>query len=208
MRRHADSRILAGRLTATVTRALPVSDSLSRPVRWHHWRRFRTTQIPRALRPWLLDPGSLTRQLTQLAGGDFRVERLSQSWRRPRLDERLLLGLGHGEWALVREVILWGRGEPWVYARSVLPVRTLTGDLYRLRRLQNSSLGSLLFRQRGLQRTPFQLTCIDARTLPPRLAGDGALWGRRSRFELGDRPLIVGEIFLPAFAPSQPPRGR
>ncbi len=181
--------------------------------RWRHWRQFRATELPLALRPWLLDPGSLTRHLTQEAGGDFRVERLSQQWQRPRVDEQRLLGLRGGEWALVREVVLWGRGEPWVYARSVLPVRTLTGDLYRLRRLQNSSLGSLLFRQRGLQRTPFQLTRFDARTLPSRFAAKGLysntlLWGRRSRFELRGRPLIVGEIFLPAFTPLQPPRGR
>lgn len=177
-------------------------------IHWQNWRRYRASELPRALRPWLLDPGSLTRHLTQLADGDFRVERLSQRWQRPRLDEQRLLGLRNGEWALVREVVLWGRGEPWVYARSVLPVRTLSGDLYRLRRLQNSSLGSLLFRQRGLQRTPFQLARIDARALPSRFAAATLLWGRRSRFELSGRPLIVGEIFLPAFRPAQPPHGR
>ena len=179
-----------------------------RIARWRPWRQFRATELPPSLRPWLLDPGSLTRHLTQAAHGDFRVERLSQRWQRPHLDEQRLLGLRGGEWALVREVVLWGCGEPWVYARSVLPVRTLSGDLYRLRRLQNSSLGSLLFRQRGLTRTPFQLAQIDSRRLPPRFAADSILWGRRSRFELDDRPLIVGEIFLPAFQPARPPQGR
>jgi chorismate--pyruvate lyase len=178
------------------------------PPRWHDWRHYRTTALPPRLRPWLLDPGSLTRHLTLEADGDFRVERLFQRWQRPQLSERRRLGLRPGEWSLVREVILWVRGEPWVYARSILPASTLTGDLHRLRRLQNSSLGSLLFRQRGLQRAPFELARVDGRKLPAALACDDMLWGRRSRFELDGRPLIVGEIFLPAFQPRRAPRGR
>lgn len=209
MRPGGDCRILAGRIDYSLrVSVLSVTVAPDRAARWRPWRQFRAASLPRGLRSWLLDPGSLTRHLTQEADGDFRVERLSQQWQRPRLDEQRLLGLRAGEWALVREVVLWGRGEPWVYARSVLPVRTLTGDLYRLRRLQNSSLGSLLFRQRGLQRTPFQLARIDATTLPPRFAANDLLWGRRSRFELRGRPLIVGEIFLPAFEPARPPHGR
>lgn len=191
------------------SRTLYAATPLDRaPPRWHHWRHYRATALPPRLRPWLLDPGSLTRHLTLEASGDFRVERLRQNWQCPRLSEQRCLGLRPGEWSLVREVVLWGRGEPWVYARSILPASTLIGDLHRLRHLQNSSLGSLLFRQRGLRRAPFQLARIDGRKLPAALACDELLWGRRSRFELDGRPLIVGEIFLPAFQPRRAPRGR
>lgn len=179
------------------------------PLHWRPWRHYRAGELPPQLRPWLLDPGSLTSHLTLEADGEFRVQRLRQAWGRPQLSEQRSLGLRNGEWALIREVILWGKGQPWVYARSVLPVRSLRGDLYRLRRLQERSLGSLLFRQPGLRRTPFELARVDGQWLPaPLTAAGGPLWGRRSRFELGGRRLIVGEIFLPAFQPRRGPQGR
>jgi chorismate--pyruvate lyase len=136
--------------------------------------------------------------LIEASSGDFRVERIAQDWRRPSLSEAQLLDITADNRALVREVILWGRGEPWVYGRSIMPVRSLCGDLRRLRRLQNSSLGALLFSYPNLQRTPFQLARIDGNTLPEAIRSDAMLWGRRSRFELQQRPLIVSEVFLPA----------
>ncbi len=159
---------------------------------------------PRWLRPWLLAEGSLTKMLVAVSGGDFRVERIAQDWRRPSLSEARLLGIAADQLCLVREVILWGCGEPWVYARSIMPARSLSGDLRRLRRLQNSSLGTLLFRYPQLHRTPFQLAPINGNSLPSRLRYDTELWGRRSRFELRRRALIVSEIFLPAFLTRQP----
>lgn len=185
---------------------MPYSAPSRRPhLPWRPWRHYRSAELPPRLRPWLLDPGSLTRHLTQAAGGAFRVQRLRQAWGLPQLSEQRSLGLRSGEWALIREVILWGGDQPWVFARSVLPVRSLRGDLYRLRRLQERSLGTLLFSQPQLRRTPFELARVDGLWLPAPLAAPGTLWGRRSRFELGGRRLIVGEIFLPGFQPEGPP---
>jgi chorismate lyase len=149
--------------------------------------------------PWLLAEGSLTRLLIAASAGDFRVERIAQQWQRPTLSEARLLGLIPSSRALVREVILWGCGEPWVYGRSILPAQSLCGDLRRLRQLQNSSLGTLLFQYPDLHRAPFQLSPIDGETLPAPISCVATLWGRRSRFELQRRALIVSEVFLPAF---------
>jgi chorismate lyase len=178
-----------------------------RPPRWLNWRRIRPPGLPQDLRPWLLDPGSLTRHLIQASGGDFQVEVLAQRWRRPTLSEARLLDIDTRALALIREVILRGRGQPWVYGRSVMPAQCLRGDLRRLRKLRSSSLGALLFRYPQLQRTPFELARIDARSqLPARLRSDHRLWARRSRFELNGRALIVSETFLPAFDPDYSPR--
>jgi len=174
--------------------------------RWHHWRRFLRTELPATLRPWLLDPGSLTRHLIAASGGAFRVQLLAQTWQRPTLAEAALLGLDHRALALVREVILHGRGAPWVYGRSVLPEQCLRGDLRRLRKLRDSSLGSMLFTYPQLRRAPFELARVDGRWLPHGLACHALLWGRRSRFELDERALIVSETFLPAFAPDYTPQ--
>ena len=144
---------------------LPPSAAL---LRWRDGRQFLRPQLPALLRPWLFAEGSLTQRLIAASGGDFRVRLLSQSWRRPVLAEARLVDLAPTAHALVREVILYGAGQAWVYARSILPVQTLTGDLRRLRKLQNSSLGALLFTYPHLQRRPFELT------------QSHGLWGRRS----------------------------
>ncbi len=156
---------------------------------------------PRHLQPWLLDQGSLTAKLVRESRGDFRVSVRRQGLARPRLSERRALGLGTGRWALVREVVLWGEGQPWVFARSVIPLTSLTGRLRQLRRLQTRPLGGFLFAQPDLERGPIELSRMTPRnsSVPASLQGDEVLWGRRSIFRLEARPLLVSEVFLPAF---------
>ncbi|WP_341938128.1 chorismate--pyruvate lyase family protein [Marinimicrobium sp. C2-29] len=156
---------------------------------------------PRHLQPWLLDQGSLTAKLVRESRGDFRVSVRRQGLARPRLSERRALGLGAGRWALVREVVLWGEGQPWVFARSVIPLTSLTGRLRQLRRLQTRPLGGFLFAQPDLERGPIELSRMTPRnsSVPASLQGEEALWGRRSIFRLEARPLLVSEVFLPAF---------
>ncbi len=107
------------------------------------------------------------------------------------------------EQAIIREVALLCNGEPWVFARSVIPASSLTGHLRQLRGLKNSSLGEMLFRDPTMYRHPFQVAAIDGQSqqIPKFLRQPLALWGRRSRFELRDKPIMVSEIFLPTFRP-------
>ncbi len=156
---------------------------------------------PRPLRAWLLDQGSLTAKLMHLSGGDFRVQVLRQTLARPRPSEQLLLGVPAGQWALVREVALWGRSEPWVFARSLIPLTSLTGRLRQLRRLDSRPLGGFLFAQPDLVRGAMQISRIGPQRayVPSELQQNTDLWGRRSVFELERKPLLVSEVFLPAF---------
>jgi chorismate--pyruvate lyase len=154
------------------------------------------------VRHWLLDTDSLTQRL-QLHGAHFSVQRRSQSWQRPAFSERETLELPPQQAALIREVVLLCDGEPVVFARSVFPSTTLVGELRWLRHLQNRSLGSILFNSPGLQRSPFEVARLpgDSPLLPTDLHQRAPLWGRRSVFLLGGRPLLVGELFLEAFRP-------
>ena len=54
---------------------------------WRSYRRVPRDAIPVALRPWLLDQGSLTERLVAASGGRFAVEVLNQRWELPRLSE-------------------------------------------------------------------------------------------------------------------------
>lgn len=171
--------------------------------RWRDCRRYNRVTLPAATARWLLDSGSLTARLIDASGGEFRVQVLSQRWRRPRPSERRLLGMAPRQVAIVREVALLCRGEPWVFARSVMPASSLTGRLRHLRKFKDSALGALLFSDPGMRRAPYEIARIDGSSaaIPERLRRDDALWGRRSCFFLDDKPLMVSEIFLPAFRP-------
>jgi chorismate--pyruvate lyase len=169
--------------------------------KWQDYRRYSSTDLPAPTRLWLLDPGSLTQRLVMASGGAFRVVVLSQAWHRPSLSESILLDMPHRQLAIVREVMLMCHDRAVVFARSVIPASSLTGRLRHLRQFDNSSLGELLFRDKSMRRRPFQLTRIngDSEKIPHDLRQKEKLWGRRSRFELAKKPIMVSEIFLTHF---------
>ena len=183
--------------------ALPTNRYHPAESNWRGYHRFTAVELPARIRPWLCDGGSLTQRLIKASNGDFAVKVLLQQWLRPRLSEARLLNMPHREWAIVREVTLLCRGEPWVFARSVIPASSLQGHLRRLRNFDNTSLGAMLFSDPSMRRAPFQLASIygNSPQIPKQLQQDHLLWGRRSRFELRGKPIMVSEIFLPAFRP-------
>lgn len=171
--------------------------------RWRSLERYTTRSLPPATRAWLTDDGSLTARLVALDQGPFRVQRLYQGWEVPLLTERALLGCPPRQRALVREVALRLGDEAVVFARSVFPVASLHGCLGHLRRLHNRSLGAILFSHPDMQRSPFELAPMrgDSAYLPPQLRQPTPAWGRRSRFDIQGKQLLVSEVFLQPFRP-------
>jgi len=155
---------------------------------------------PAPVRGWLLDDGSLTQRLVD-TGRRFSLQRWQQRWERPRPDEARRLQMAPRELALVRQVVLRLDGEAVVFARSVFPARSLTGPLLRLRRIANQSLGTFLFAQQGMRRSPFELSLLrgDSPFLPPELQQASPAWVRRSCFRIARRRLLVAEAFLEPF---------
>lgn len=173
---------------------------LWRPIR--HWRD--PIRPPIALRDWLTHTGSLTARLIDKSDGHFDVEVLRQVIGRPSRDECAALGIRNSDLALIREVILRGNNRDWVFARSLLPLSSLTGELRHLRKQTNRPLGAFLFSQPHLVRSPLQIARISPEQayVPARLMGTEFLWGRRSVFSLRGKPLLVSEVFLPDFVAS------
>lgn len=158
--------------------------------------------VPRPLRSWLSDHGSLTQRL-KLACTSFRVVPLTLAIMRPHPDEYTLLGIPPGTCAYVREVMLLCDGVPVVFAHSVLPRAGLRGGWNGITRLGSRSLGEVLFSDHRITREPLAYREIRsrhalfravARQLP--LAAN-SLWARRSLFCLNAHPLLVSEVFLP-----------
>lgn len=160
-------------------------------------------RLPLNLRDWLLDAGSLTDRLKRACRGRFNVRVLDEGWRRPRLDEARVLGMSPTARAWVREVQLLCDGEPWVFARTIVPVSTLTGRQRQLAYLGDRPLGAFLFADPGMRRGEVELACIGRKQAMFGHATRGlkrrpaTIWGRRSVFRVGGKPLLVTEVFLP-----------
>jgi len=159
--------------------------------------------LPRLLRSWLSDRGSLTQRLKSRCAS-FRVVPLATGLARPNPDEYALLGLAPGTRAYVREVMLLCDGVPVVFAHSVLPHGSLRGGWNGITRLGSRSLGEALFSDHRIERQP--LAYRNVRSHHPlfraiaaqQTQAAGSLWARRSVFCLNHHPLLVTEVFLPA----------
>lgn len=158
------------------------------------WRLPSLCAPPTRVRGWLADPGSLTRRLQRL--GQFRVNPLHQATQAPDASEAALLGLPPRQRALVREVLLTLDDTPVVYARSVLPLRSLRGANRILGHMARRSLGAELFKAPRARREAVWYARIPADRLPGN-ASSGPAWGRQSRFRKRGKALLVAEVFLP-----------
>ncbi len=181
---------------------LQLSPHRNEPV-WREALRLHRREVPEAVLSWLLDPASLTRRIQSACTGRFAVDVLEQGFLRPLQNETARLGMRVGGRGFVREVHLLCNGTPWVFARTVIPQTTLVGANRRLTRLKSRPLGAVLFADPTMQRGPIEI----ARLLPgDALYRDATqhlnalpdfIWGRRSVFRLGGKPLLVSEFFLP-----------
>ena len=175
-----------------------------------HWRDASTCTLSEQLQSWLLDPNSLTARLKHHCQ-QFRVELLGQRIESCQTDEAVTL-IPSGEQVLVREVLLFCDEKPHVFARSLLPLSSLTGAEQVLANLGTQSLGQVLFNNPSLERQTIAVAEFDENSTVGKLAQQltlsvlpqGKLWGRRSVFVLENKPLMVAEVFLPDAIAYQP----
>ena len=169
------------------------------------WQHSGSCALPEYLQSWLLDPDSLTARLKKHCH-QFRVELLGQHIECCQAHEAVAT-IPAGEKVLVREVLLYCDDKPQVFARSLLPISSLTGEEQALADLGTQSLGQVLFNNPSLERKTIEIAEFSSASSVGQLARDlqldttQTLWGRRSIFMLENKPLMVAEVFLPgAFA--------
>ncbi|WP_159822111.1 chorismate--pyruvate lyase family protein [Colwellia sp. 20A7] len=177
------------------------------------WHDANDSSLDENLKSWLLDPASLTLRLKSNCH-QFRVELLGQKIEKCQESEAVDLIIA-GEGVLVREVLLFCDDIPQVFARSLLPLSSLTGAEQALANLGTQSLGQVMFNNPSLKRKTIEVAEFDATSTVSQLANKlsgvtqplvsaNSLWGRRSIFILENKPLMVSEVFLPgAFAYQQ-----
>lgn len=143
---------------------------------------------------WLQVEGSLTRALQLRCQHRFHVEVVNERFARPDPEEARTLDIPPRQLAWIREVRLCGDNQPWVLARTVIPLPTLQGTGRRLRHLGRRPLGAWLFSHKQWHRGPLQAgLCISGQAR----AGQVPLYARRSIFQRHHNRLLVGEYFLP-----------
>lgn len=155
-------------------------------------------------RGWLQNSGSLTQLIQERCHGCFQVKPVFQSLATASVDELALMRLRRKELALVREVYLYCGSTPVVFAHSVVARKDLRGAWRGLSGLGNRSLGTVLFTNPVVKRTPlrfrklasghplFDRACRRLQKKP------SALWARRSLFSLHGQSILVTEVFLPS----------
>lgn len=107
-------------------------------------------QAPQALDPWLRLESSLTEKLRQVAG-EAELKVLYQDWGRPNWWDTYTLGLT-SEPVLHREILMFAQQTPCWYARTIIPQDTFNKNRTFFNKLQQESLGSLIFNEAAIQR--------------------------------------------------------
>ena len=165
------------------------------------WKSPDSCALDEYLQSWLLDPNSLTARLKTHCH-QFRVELLGQQIELCHADEAVA-DIPVGEKVLVREVLLYCDDKPQVFARSLLPLSSLTGEKQALTNLGTQSLGQVLFNNPSLERKVIEVAAFDLNSSVGKLSQNlqlnftHTLWARRSIFMLENKPLMVAEVFLP-----------
>ncbi|MFZ9530349.1 MAG: chorismate--pyruvate lyase family protein [Burkholderiales bacterium] len=154
------------------------------------------------LRRWLTDRGSLTARLEQHAGA-IKVKVLFQGLRRVNQDEAFLFASPVAR-VLVREVLLMCGTKPLVFAHTVVAPSALRGAWRSVTALGTRPLGAALFADPRIARFPLRqkklplLHPLHRRAAAQLKKQPPPLWARRSIFALGNSPILVSEVFLPA----------
>jgi chorismate--pyruvate lyase len=182
-------------ITSEISKQFPIGLDVN-------WVSAKKTPKPARLSDWLLDPKSLTARLKQHCT-HFKVQLIGQQVEPCSIYEASS-EIPVGTQVLIREVLLYCDDVPHVFARSVLPLSSLTGEQKQLENLGEQPLGQVLFNNPKLHREVVEVAEIQPSLRVCELAGllnlqvTHNLWGRRSVFTIEGKPLIVAEVFLPS----------
>ena len=133
----------------------------------------------------------------------MRLDLLKEATEQPADTESQLLELSSEAQSQVREVVLHGPGNPWIYARTVVPV----SESKLILDLGTTPLGSILFTSSELRRVSLEVMQIDpehrlyqqAKKYVDIESKSIGLWARRSLWanSEADKKLLLLEVFLP-----------
>lgn len=141
--------------------------------------------LPAPVDSWLRETGSMTRRLERYCDR-LTVVPYQDGFVTADVvaEERSALPDSERYW--LREVVMYGDGQPWLVGRTVMPPETLEASSSALMNIGNQPLGRYLFTQDSLARDYIHV------------GRSQGMWARRSLLRIAHQPLLLTELFLPA----------
>lgn len=164
--------------------------------------KYMNNSIPGGLVSWLSDAGSFMQRLKRYGIENAQVRVLREGWSLPAIAEQVALDLPSNTSVWVREVVIHSDKTIWMFARTVIPKKTLDDEELQLQNLRNRSLGSVLFAYPDLVRGEFDYFGVESGTdlyekiqLDVPMCVTDLKWARSSVFTLRNKSLLLTEVF-------------
>ena len=152
---------------------------------WITSKEFHNESISTHVKSWLTETGPITNRIK--SNGTFKLELIKDEVGTVNRIDANFLGEDLGE-IKIREVLLLSNNKPKVFARSLIPNRTIEKGLSELGELGSKPLGDILFEKEIFKKIE---------TVFAKFSESGNLyWGRKSKYLVKVYPLSVMEIFL------------
>lgn len=172
---------------------------------WLPSNRLSKELLPQRHLQYFIDPRSSSKWLREITNNQIEFRLVLAEWGHANLEECLMLNIIPNTLVWIREVEWVYQDTLWVYARVVIPETSLVKEAKKFTEIGSQSLGDILFTDPCLKRSPFEIcrltqnhpyymyACKDINWFPKEL------WARRSIFHFHNQPLLINEIFTPAF---------
>ena len=152
---------------------------------WITSKEFHNESIDTHVKSWLTETGPITNRIK--SNGTFKLELIKDEVGTVNRIDANFLGEDLGE-IKIREVVLLSNNKPKVFARSLIPNRTIEKGLSELGELGSKPLGDILFEKEIFKKIEMVFA---------KFSESGNLyWGRKSKYLVKVYPLSVMEIFL------------
>ena len=137
------------------------------------------------IKSWLIEKGPITKRIK--SEESFKLNLIKDEISAVDDSEKKFLEESSDK-IKVREVILMGNNIPRVYAKSLIPIRTIENGFSRLGELGTKPLGDILFEKEIFKKTDVVYAQFQDK--------DSIFWGRKTKYIVKNMPLSVMEVFL------------
>ena len=152
---------------------------------WISFEKMDGLLVNKNIKSWLVEKGPITKRIK--SEESFQLNLLKDEISCVEDVEKEFLDVISNN-IKVREVILMGNNIPRVYAKSLIPIRTIDEGFSKLGKLGTKPLGDILFEKEIFKKTDMVYAQFQNK--------DSIFWGRKTKYLVKNMPLSVMEVFL------------